>query len=79
MLKKYPLAHPDCEKESLHQCPSEIRMSAKWEDTRISDFHIDQSLLGDFCISRSEKLGSGSDIWPLNDIDLNPCRHEMPR
>ena len=76
MLQKYPLVHSECEKESLHQCPNEFRMSAKCEDTKISAYHVDQCLLRDFCISKG---GRREDVWILDKIKLKPCQHEMPR
>ena len=83
MLKKYPLIHPDCEKDSHSQCPDEInefaRFGASKGRCKISIYHIDQSLLRAFCISKGGGQNLADDTWVLNEVTLKPCQHEMPR
>ena len=74
------MIHPQCEKESVTECPRAINMTVELGD-RLSDIHMTQitsGLLQQFCITSNPR--SQNDVaWKLKDIILNNCRHEMPR
>ena len=74
------MIHPQCEEESLTECPQPINMTVELGN-RLSDLHMGQitsGLLQQFCITSN--TSSRNDVaWKLKDVTLNNCRHEMPR
>ena len=82
MLKQYPMIHPQCEKESLFDCPKSIYDPVKFGDKKsvLRESHVTSGLLGQFCITSTHDPKSNDDVaWKLKDIRLEDCNHDMPR
>ena len=77
IMKRYPLIDSQCEEDSVKECPSSIYEPFDLnEQSMIVISALGCELLQEFCISSKQ---DNEDAWKLSNVQLEDCRHLMPR